>query len=118
MLLCGIGDEADNRANSGLRRRLAAAQADRRGPAGARTVAAAEPQLRGGDSGGRRRRPQAAVRPAYMAPGQRGATRVIYAHMPWASWVWLLMIYPKNVRENLSRAEAQAIGQLAMEIDA
>ena len=50
--------------------------------------------------------------------GKRGATRVIYAHMPWASWVWLLMIYPKNVQENLSRAEAQAIGQLATEIEA
>jgi hypothetical protein len=50
--------------------------------------------------------------------GKRGAARVIYAYFPWASWVWLFLMYGKNVQGNLTPAEAKAVARLAADIDA
>lgn len=54
------------------------------------------------------------IRWAGSGRGKRGGTRVIYYVKSKAGVIWMLTIYPKNVRENIP---ASVLRQIAKEID-
>jgi hypothetical protein len=45
--------------------------------------------------------------------GKRGGIRVIYMHMPEVNWIFLLDLYGKTEKEDLSAAEKKVLEQLA-----
>lgn len=45
--------------------------------------------------------------------GRRGGARVIYLHVPEANWIFLMDIYDKNEREDLSKDERAVLAELA-----
>jgi hypothetical protein len=47
--------------------------------------------------------------------GKRGGARVIYLHVPEANWIFLLDIYGKDQKEDLSAAEKKVLKRLAEE---
>ncbi|MBS5063952.1 MAG: type II toxin-antitoxin system RelE/ParE family toxin [Hungatella hathewayi] len=49
------------------------------------------------------------MRFAYLNEGKRGSTRVCYVHFAIRNIIYLITIYPKNVKDNLSKAERNAI---------
>ena len=52
------------------------------------------------------------VRVASSGRGKRGGSRVIYYHFTSRSHIALLLIYPKNVKDDLSSEERKALKQL------
>lgn len=52
------------------------------------------------------------VRVASSGRGKRGGSRVIYYHFTAVAQIALLMIYPKNVKDELSAAERKALKQI------
>ncbi|WP_417598672.1 type II toxin-antitoxin system RelE/ParE family toxin [Oceanospirillum sp.] len=52
------------------------------------------------------------VRVASRGRGKRGGSRVIYYHFVSKSHIALLLIYPKNEKDNLSSDERKALKQL------
>lgn len=52
------------------------------------------------------------IRVATSGRGKRGGSRVIYYHFTAAAQIALLMIYPKNEKDNLSQAECRALKQI------
>jgi len=52
------------------------------------------------------------VRVASNGHGKRGGSRVIYYHFTSASCIALLMIYPKNEKDNLSADERRVLKQI------
>jgi hypothetical protein len=47
--------------------------------------------------------------------GERGGVRVIYLHVPQADWIFLLDLYGKDEKDDLSAAEKKVLRQLAAE---
>ena len=47
--------------------------------------------------------------------GKRGGCRVVYLHVPDVSWLYLLDIYSKNEKDDLSTAEKAILKRLANE---
>jgi hypothetical protein len=47
--------------------------------------------------------------------GKRGGARIIYLHVPEANWIFLVDIYGKGEKEDLSAAERKVLKQLAEE---
>jgi hypothetical protein len=47
--------------------------------------------------------------------GKRGGVRVIYLHVPETDWIFLLDLYGKDEKDNLSAAEKKVLRQLAAE---
>jgi hypothetical protein len=47
--------------------------------------------------------------------GKRGGARVIYLHVPEVNWIYLLDIYGKDEKEDLSAAEKKILKRLAEE---
>ena len=45
--------------------------------------------------------------------GKRGGFRVIYLHVPEASWIYLVDIYGKNEKDDLSASEKTVLKRLA-----
>nr|WP_288354780.1 type II toxin-antitoxin system RelE/ParE family toxin [uncultured Pseudomonas sp.] len=52
------------------------------------------------------------VRVASSGHGKRGGSRVIYYHFTSASQIALLLIYPKNEKDDLSADERKALKQI------
>lgn len=52
------------------------------------------------------------VRVASSGHGKRGGSRVIYYHFTLASQIALLLIYPKNEKDDLSADERKALKQI------
>ncbi len=59
------------------------------------------------DTGGTRK-----VRVASSGHSKRGGSRVIYYHFPSASQIALLLIYPKNEKDDLSADERKVLKQI------
>jgi|SRR6266404_749764 len=47
--------------------------------------------------------------------GKRGGARVVYLHVPEADWIYLLDIYGKDEKDDLSAAEKKVLKSLAEE---
>ena len=47
--------------------------------------------------------------------GKRGGTRVIYLHVPETNWIFLLDVYGKGEKDDLSTSEKKALKNLAEE---
>src|SRR5712692_9414524 len=47
--------------------------------------------------------------------GKRGGARVIYLHVPEANWIYLLDVYGKDEKEDLSTVEKKALKFVAEE---
>jgi hypothetical protein len=47
--------------------------------------------------------------------GKRGGVRVIYLHVPAIDWIFLLDLYGKDEKDDLSAAEKKVLRQLAAE---
>lgn len=47
--------------------------------------------------------------------GKRGGARVIYLHVPEANWIYLLEVYGKDEKDDLSAAEKKILKRLAGE---
>ena len=45
--------------------------------------------------------------------GKRGGARVIYLHVPEADWIYMMDIYDKNKREDLSPKKRKLLAELA-----
>lgn len=59
------------------------------------------------DSGGLRK-----VRVALVGRGKRGGARVICLHLPAKRRVYVLLVYPKNAKDDITPAERQAMKRL------
>lgn len=52
------------------------------------------------------------IRWAASGRGKRGGARVIYYHVDAESQIWLLLVYAKNDKQDLSAAEKKVLKQL------
>ena len=52
--------------------------------------------------------------------GKRGGVRIIYLHVPKANWIFLLDVYDKDEKEDLTAQEKKALRRLAetLEVEA
>ena len=48
--------------------------------------------------------------------GSRGGLRIIYLHLPERSWIFLLDVYDKDEKDDLSREEKKVLASLATRI--
>lgn len=48
--------------------------------------------------------------------GKRGGARIIYLHVPEADWIFLVDIYDKDEKEDLSAAEKKVLAKLAEQL--
>ena len=48
--------------------------------------------------------------------GKRGGARIVYLHIPEANWIYLIKIYSKEEKDNLTASEKNVLRKLAMEM--
>jgi hypothetical protein len=58
---------------------------------------------------------KARIRDARRKKGKRGGARVIYLHVPEVDWIFLLDVYGKDEKEDLTADEKEVLKRLADE---
>jgi hypothetical protein len=56
------------------------------------------------------------IRYALTNGGKRGGARIIYLDVPKFATIYLLLVYPKSLKDNLTQQEKNSVRAIAMEL--